>query len=113
MDDLYYRKIRPKHTLSNSIKKIFRNRNVLIGLLIIIPAFSFILFSNRGIIKHFSLVAEKHRMEEKILEAQREQQRLKDQSNALDHDPKAIEKVAREKYGMIKEGETVYKVKKK
>ncbi len=26
-------------------------------------------------------------------------------------DPKAIEKVARERYGMVKEGETVYRVK--
>lgn len=69
------------------------------------------LFSNRGFLKRLSLEAEKKAMEEKIREAQQEQLQLQVQSKALDNDPKAFEKVAREKYGLIREGETVYKVK--
>ena len=34
------------------------------------------------------------------------------QSKALDGDKKEIEKVARERYGMVREGEKVYKVNK-
>ena len=51
-------------------------------------------------------------MQEKVKQASEEQRLLQEQSKALEKDPKAIEKVAREKYGMIREGETVYKVKK-
>jgi cell division protein FtsB len=38
---------------------------------------------------------------------------LQAQSKALEGDRAAIEKVAREKYGMLKEGETVYRVHRK
>ena len=72
----------------------------------------FILFSNKGVFKRLSLEAEKRSMEEQIQAAQHEQQELLGQSKALDSDPRAIEKVAREKYGMIREGETVYKIRK-
>ena len=51
-------------------------------------------------------------MQEKIANAQKEQLRLQQVSKALDKDPKMIEKVAREQYGLVREGETVYKVKK-
>jgi cell division protein FtsB len=47
---------------------------------------------------------------EKIRLAEEEQKILRDQSRALDGDKKAIEKVAREKYGMIRRGEKVYKI---
>jgi cell division protein FtsB len=53
---------------------------------------------------------QKQEMLEKINTAEEEQKKLKEQSKALDGDPKAIEKVAREKYGMVRENEKVYKV---
>jgi len=37
---------------------------------------------------------------------------LQDQIKALEGDKKTIEKIARENYGMKREGETIYKVKK-
>jgi cell division protein FtsB len=49
----------------------------------------------------------------KIEQAEAESRRLQVESRALDGDAKAIEKAAREKHGMIREGETVYKVNKK
>lgn len=36
---------------------------------------------------------------------------LKQKINALETDPKLLERIAREEYGMKKEGETVYKIK--
>ena len=38
--------------------------------------------------------------------------RLQEQIKALESDKKTLEKTAREKYGMIREGETVYQMKK-
>jgi len=74
--------------------------------------FSFITFSNKGILQRWRLESQKRAMEEKIHQVQQEQLKLQEQSKALDCDLKAIEKVAREKYGMIREEETVYKIKK-
>ncbi len=36
---------------------------------------------------------------------------LKQKINTLENDPKLLERIAREEYGMKKEGETVYKIK--
>ena len=113
MDEQFYRKPQKKSNVLGLLKKIFKKKSVRITLLIIIPALFFMMFSNRGLLKRLSLEAEKKAMGEKIRQAQQEQLQLEAQSKALDNDPKAIEKVAREKYGLIREGETVYKVKEK
>ncbi|MBI1808076.1 MAG: septum formation initiator family protein [Ignavibacteria bacterium] len=112
MDDQFYRKVRPRFGVLQGIKKTLVKKNILFSLLVAVPVFFFITFSNKGIIQRFSLESQKHQVQEKIREAQQEQIQLQQQSKALDGDPKAIEKVAREKYGMIREGETVYRVKK-
>ena len=110
MDQQYYRKIQPK--VGGWLKKIFKQRSVLLTLLIAVPAVSFMTFSNKGILEHLSLASQKHEMQEKIIQEQEEQHKLQELSKALDTDPKAIEKIAREKYAMVRNGETVYKVKK-
>ena len=53
---------------------------------------------------------EKKEMLLKIERAEQEQKQLQEQSKALEGDKKAVEKVAREKYGMVREGEKVYRV---
>lgn len=112
MDDQYYRKPKPKQSVTLLLKKIIGNKRLLLTLLIAVPIVSFVTFSNKGVLKRMSLEAEKQAMQEKVQLALREQTQLRQESKALDNDNRAIEKVAREKYGMIREGETVYKVKK-
>ena len=112
MDDQYYRRARPKFDVIGWLKKLLKKRTVLLSLLIVIPVLSFVTFSSRGVLKRVSLESEKEAMQKKVEQVLQEQKQLQEQSKALDKDPKAIEKVAREKYGMIREGETVYKVKK-
>ena len=112
MDGQYYRKAKSKFRVPAPVRKVAGNRVLLLSLLVAVPVLSFLLFSNRGVVKRMSLVAEKEAMEQKVREVQAEQVRLQRLSKDLDKDPRAIEKVAREKYGMLREGETVYKVKK-
>jgi cell division protein FtsB len=112
MDDQYYRKAHPKNVVAARLKKILRHKRTLLAALIVVPVVSFITFSNKGILKRLSLESEKSAMQEKVQAASQEQARLQAQSQSLDKDPRAIEKVAREKYGMVRDGETVYKVKK-
>jgi cell division protein FtsB len=112
MDEQYYRKAKPKATFAGWLKKQVKRRNVFIPVIIIVPVVSFMVFSNKGLLKRLQLEADKKEMLQKIDQAKVEQKLLEDQVKALDKDPRAVEKVAREKYGMIKPGETVYKVKK-
>jgi cell division protein DivIC len=112
MNDQYYRKDKQRQSIVDMLKKKWKNKNLRLTLLIVVPVFCFITFGNKGIIQRFRLESQKQVIEEKIRQAQQEHQKFLEQSKALDNDPKAIEKVAREKYGMIREGENVYKVKK-
>ncbi len=111
MNDQYYRKPRPRFSVRPLLQQLTRNKMFMLGLLIAVPALLFMFFSNRGIVKRMSLESDKAEMELKVREAELENARLTEQSKALDTDGRAIEKVAREKYGLIREGETVYKVK--
>jgi cell division protein FtsB len=109
MEEQYYRKEKSK--LKVWMYKTLRKKSVLVSLLIGLPVLSFMLFSNKGILQRLSLESDKKAAAEKYKHIQIEQQRLIKELKALDNDPKAIEQVAREKFGMIKEGETVYKIK--
>lgn len=112
MDEQYYRKAKARTTFFRWVTNQLKKKNILIVFLIAVPVLSFMTFSNKGLLKRLSLESEKKGMQEKIDAAEAEQRVLKGQSKALESDPKAIEKVAREKYGMLKDGETVYKIKK-
>ncbi len=110
MDDTYYRKKRTKADLLRRWVKSLKKKGVIIRLLIVVPVFSFIMFSNKGVVQRLRLESQVGTLQESIRKAQAEQIKLQQQSKALDADPKAIEKVAREKYCMVREGEIVYKV---
>jgi cell division protein FtsB len=112
MDDQYYRKPTPKSAVAARVKQLMRHKRALLAAIILVPVLSFVTFSNRGVLKRVSLEGEKTAMQQQVDAANREQTQLQEQSKALDRDPRAIEKVAREKYGMVRDGETVYKVKK-
>ena len=112
MEDQYYRKTQKKPAVTGLLKKAWKNKTLRFTLLLVVPILSFITFSNKGILQRINLENQKKEMQLKVRQAQLEQSQLQQQSKALDTDPKSIEKVAREKYGMIREGETVYKVKK-
>jgi cell division protein FtsB len=112
MEQLYYRKTVKKPPLPLWLMKLAKSNWVRIIVLAGIPLLAFVTFNNKGILQHIHLQQEKREMQEKIANAQKEQLRLQQVSKALDKDPKMIEKVAREQYGLVREGETVYKVKK-
>lgn len=111
MEEQYYRKEKPR--FKSWLNKTLRKRSVLIGLLLGLPLLSFMLFSNKGIIQRISLESEKKAADERLKSITTENQRLLKEMKALDNDPRAIERIAREKYGRIKQGETVYKLKRK
>ena len=106
----FYLKIKKQVKPENLVEKIRQNKLRSAIIFGGIALFLYIFFNNSGILQRIRLEMQKKEVLEKIQSADEEQKKLKDQSKALEGDPKAIEKVAREKYGMVREKEKVYKV---
>ncbi len=112
MDNLFLRKDRSKFNLRSLVKKSLQNKRLTLGVVLGLPIAIFLLFGSHGIVPRVRMVNQKAELEQKIRMAEAEGKRLQAEVKALDGDRKAMEKVAREKHGMIREGETVYRVKK-
>ncbi len=93
-------------------KKLLKNKKLLFACGVAVLLGGYVVFGNRGILQRIRLQQQKAELEVKIKQAEEETKKLQSQSKALDGDKKEIEKVARENYGMVREGEKVYKVNK-
>lgn len=80
------------------------------AILILVPLLGFVLFSKRGIIARVGLEMEKQAMQAEIAQVRQQQDSLRIIIQRLQSDTTLIEKLAREKYGMVRPGETVYRV---
>ncbi len=99
-----------EHRLLRMLLRPLRNKRILATLIVLIPTLLFVTFSSKGIIRRVKLEEEKRKWKEKIIEALVEEKRLQEEIKALENDLGMIEKIARERYGMVREGETVYRV---
>lgn len=101
--------------LSPLLKKIeqlkIRKSHLLMGGLTLFIVFS--LFYKFGILKYISLKNEKAMLQEKALQIGEENKRLRQEIDSLQNMDAKIEKVAREKYRMIRKGEKVFVVEEK
>ena len=107
MEGRYYR----KQPGSGFIPARFRTKGFIIGGVIVLPILFYVLFGSHGIVQRIQLETRISELHRKIEREELENEQLKALAKALDADLKAIEKVAREKYAMVREGETVYRVK--
>jgi cell division protein FtsB len=112
MKDQFYRNLQPERFLKNIAKSAARNKKRTIFLFILFLLLLYFLFDNKGIVTRLRLEAQHREWIEKVKTDSIETKRLQEQIKALEGDKKTIEKTAREKYGMAREGETVYQVKK-
>ena len=112
MEGDFYRKPRKRKLISDLRKKLFKTRRRGIITVVSFLLLLYFLFDNKGIIARASLEMERQEMVEKVNAAEEETTQLQSDLKSLQGDKKTVEKVAREKHGMVREGETVYKVKK-
>lgn len=63
-----------------------------------------------GYIKLAALKKENRRMSDEVRQIEQNNKELKEEIGLLDGDKEYIEKIAREKLGLTKEGEIIYKV---
>jgi len=77
---------------------------------IVVGCISLLLFSDRGLINLWSLKKEKLEIQNEINDLRNQIAMLEKEEEKLKFDEKYIEKIAREKFKMVKPGERVFKV---
>lgn len=71
---------------------------------------SLAVFGNKGLIQRYKLESEKKELEKELDAEYKKSEDLKKEIEALSTSDEKLEQVARERYGMTKEGETIQKV---
>jgi cell division protein FtsB len=110
MDSLFFRRERKPSLPGEILRKILRNRRLTVGIILGVPVLLFVLFGSRGVVQRIRLDREKTELQEKLRVEEANERRLRAELKALEGDPRAIEKVARERHSMHRRGETVYKI---
>lgn len=83
-------------------------------LLILIIGIGFLIFNESGYVKYFKLKNEVNELNLELENKKRDNKNLEAEIDSLvKKKPAKIEKVAREKYGMMKKGEKVIKIEEK
>jgi cell division protein FtsB len=92
------------------MKSFFTITNLLM-VIVVIGCISLLLFSDRGLINLWSLKKEKLEIQNEINDLRNQIAMLEKEQEKLKFDEKYIEKIAREKFKMVRPGERVFKVK--
>ena len=90
--------------------KSFLSLTNILMVTIIVGCISLILFSDRGLINLWSLKKEKLDIDNEIEDLRVQIAMLEKEEEKLKFDEKYIEKIAREKFKMVKPGERVFKI---
>jgi cell division protein FtsB len=94
----------------NIFRFIYYRRRMVLYLLVLLAIISYAVFGKKGILQRVELEMENKELQQKLKDEQEKTIMLQKEINELKSSDKKIEKVAREKYGMTKEGEEIYKV---
>ncbi len=68
----------------------------------------FLVFGEWGLVHYRRLVEERHLLEERSQALQRENELLREKIHRIRKDDRYLEKLAREEFGLAREGETIY-----
>ncbi len=87
------------------------NKIFALFLIILLLLIYMTIFGNKGLIYRIDLESEKKQLEEQLQTEINKGEELQKEINELNNSESKIEKVAREKYGLTKEGEQIYRIK--
>lgn len=76
--------------------------------LVLLVMLGYAIFGERGVVRIMQAERQKQQLQARLDELQQEQQLLKDEIERLRHDRDYWEQLAREKLGMVREGELIY-----
>ena len=100
------RKINTSKSTPTTQRQLFKG----IVLLIFFSLAIIFIFGDHGIVKLYNIKNERKIIQKKIVELREEKEKLKNEKNKMENDLDYIEKIAREKYKMVKPGEKIFKV---
>lgn len=106
----------PEEKIEESIiKKIARffkyNKLAFIFFLIIIAHICLTIFGSKGLLTRMKFESDRKQLEKQLQDEIKKGEELKKEINEINTSDKKIEKIAREKYGMTKDGEKIIKIK--
>lgn len=78
--------------------------------LIIFSVLIYAIIADKGLITRLKFQREKTKLEKQLIDEKKKQDTLRKEIDSLNNSDEKIERVAREKYGMTKEGEVIYKI---
>jgi cell division protein FtsL len=78
--------------------------------LVIISILIYAVLADKGLLTRFRFQNEKAKFEKQLIDERKKTDTLKKEVDSLNNSDEKIERVAREKYGMTKEGEVIYKI---
>lgn len=81
---------------------------LVVGTLVSVYLVYSLVFSDLGLVRYYALHGEYTGVQKEIRNLEAENDRLRNNVEALKTDPEVIEKLAREKLGLVREGEIVY-----
>lgn len=85
-------------------------RKLLLIALVALPVLAIFTFGNRGLLKRFSLQSRYNQAYQSLYEERKISDSLQTEIDQLKHDSLEVERIARERFGMARPGEEVYKV---
>ena len=97
----------------NKSKSILASRKHLYKGIVFLMFFCFavvFVFGNHGLLKLYNIKNERKIIQKKIAQLREEKEILKNEKSKIENDLDYIEKIAREKYKMVKPGEKIFKV---
>ena len=106
------RRIISKRKIDKSDSILATRKNFYKGIVFLI-FFSFaiiFIFGDHGLLKLYNIKNERKIIQKKIAQLREEKEILKNEKSKIENDLDYIEKIAREKYKMVKPGEKIFKV---
>ena len=101
-----------KRKINKSKSILPPNRHLYKGI-VFLMFFSFaivFIFGDHGLLKLYNIKNERKMIQKKISQLREEKEILKNEKSKIENDLDYIEKIAREKYKMVKPGEKIFKV---
>lgn len=110
MENTYYRSAHPEKLLKRIARSAKRRKRTTLLILLALIVFLFMLFDNKGLITRIRLEQQKRAWLEQLRADSLEIEQLRQHIKALESNYDTLEHIARERYGMAREGETVYQI---
>jgi len=112
MDDQFYRKLQPEQLLNKIARSAAKNKKRTVLIVLVFIVLLYVVFDNKGVLTRFRLEQQHREWMDQLKRDSLETLRLREQMKAIESSNDTLERIARERYGLAKQGETVYQVRK-